>query len=102
MRLPYSIQGSLFAPALVFLIFILKAFCTGSGGSCFPDYFASIIFLPVVAMYRMFGRVPELNFPEVCLIFLYWAFIGFLIGFFVDLLKPRSEDVPMVGGKKPI
>lgn len=106
MRLPYSIQGMMFAPALVGLVFILKAFCPASAGAaCFADYFATPIFLPLVALYRIFGKVPDLNVQEVLFVFLYWAFIGFLVGLFIDLMKPKKEDAsapsPLLPVKKP-
>lgn len=83
----------LFAPALVGLMFLLKAFCSATAGSsCFADYFATPIFLPLVALYRAFGKVPALNAQEVLFIFLYWAFMGFLLGLVADLLKPKKES----------
>ncbi len=93
MKVPYAIQGALFAPALVALFFILKAFCPASAGSvCFSDWFATPIFLPLVAIYRIFGEVPTASGQEVVFIFLYWALIGFLFGLVVDLMVRKKEE----------
>lgn len=96
MRIPYAVQGMICAPAIVGLIFILKAFCpANAGGACFADAFATPVFLPLVAMYRIFGHVPDPNGQEVLFVFLYWAAIGFLIGLACDMWLPKKE-VPSI------
>lgn len=91
MKIPYSIQGMLFAPVLVTLLFILKAICPESAGNaCFADWFATPIFLPLVAIYKIFGQIPLVSGQEVAFIFLYWALVGFVVGLILDLYKrPR-------------
>lgn len=94
MRIPSSVQGLIFAPTLICLFFVLKAFCPSSAGSsCFADQFAVPIFLPLVAIYKLFGSTAVIGGQEFLLIIVYWAFIGFLIGFIFDLLWRRKETV---------
>lgn len=90
MRLPSSVQGLFFAPVIVCLFFVLKAFCPGSAGeSCFADQFAVPIFLPLVAVYKIFGDSSIIAGQEFLFVMVYWAFIGFLVGLVVDLLFGR-------------
>jgi hypothetical protein len=91
MKIPYSIQGLLFAPVLVGLIFLLKSFCPASAGNmCFADWFATPVFLPLIAVYKIFGHAPAASGGEVLFIFLYWALVGFVVGLIPDLYtRPR-------------
>jgi hypothetical protein len=85
-RVPLSIQGLFFAPVLICLFFVLKAFCPDSAGSgCFADQFAVPIFLPLVAVYKIFGSSDVIGGHEFIFISAYWAIIGFLIGLMFDL-----------------
>lgn len=94
-RLPYALQGLLFVPALIALIFVLKAFCPESSGEgCFADYFATPIFLPLVIIYKLFGGNSAALGQEFLFILLYWAAIGFLLGFILDLYTRRSQYSP--------
>lgn len=96
MRIPYSIQGMLFAPALVGLIFLLKAFCPASAGNaCFADVFATPVFLPLIAVYKIFGGIPAASGgQELIFILLYWALTGFVLGLILDLCIRRSQYSP--------
>ena len=85
----------LFAPVLVALIFVLKGLCPGSVGSaCFADFFATPIFLPLVAIYKIFGYAPSASGGEVAFIFLYWALVGFVLGLILDLYKRPPQYSP--------
>jgi hypothetical protein len=81
----------LFAPVLVALLFVLKAFCPESAGdACFADWFATPIFLPLIAVYKIFNHVPTASGQEAVFIFLYWALVGFVLGLIPDLYRrPR-------------
>lgn len=97
MRIPSSIQGMLFAPVLICLFFVLKAFCPESAGeSCFADQFAVPIFLPLVAIYKIFGNSSVIGGHEFILVLIYWAVLGFLIGLVIDLLWHRNKEAPIV------
>jgi hypothetical protein len=94
MRVPYSIQGALFSPALIGLILALKVTCpVPTGGGCFADNFAVPLFLPSIFAHKIFGSVPAfvINY-EFLIIVLYWSFVGFLIGFCFDILVERSKE----------
>lgn len=92
MRLPYSIQGIIFSPFLVGLIFVLKAFCPDSAGEmCFADSFATPLFMPLIAVYKMFGDFPGPNGQEVLFLILYWAVVFFLVGLILDLYNRPSQ-----------
>jgi hypothetical protein len=101
-----SIQGLFLAPALVCLFFLLKAFCPEASGSCFVDHFAVPVFLPLVAIYKIFGDSSIIGGHEFILVILYWAAIGFFIGLFIDFwlhrpnheaeAKPSSTPVPNI------
>lgn len=88
-RIPSSFQGALFAPLLVSLFFVFKAFCEGE---CLADQFAVPIFLPLVAVYKIFGTLALLQGHEFLFIILYWAFVGFLVGFIIDLLTHKGVE----------
>ncbi len=93
MKLPYSIQGMLFAPVLIALVFLLKAFCPASAGdACFADWFATPVFLPLIAIYKVFGKMPGAsNGQELLFIILYWTLTGFILGFILDLITRSKE-----------
>jgi hypothetical protein len=94
--MPYSIQGMLFAPVLISLILLLKAFCPASAGNmCFADWFATPVFLPLIAIYKIFGGVPgQGNAQELLFIVLYWTLTGFVLGLILDLCTRPSQYSP--------
>jgi hypothetical protein len=94
MRVPYSIQGFLFAPAVVSLIFILKITCPAATGyGCFADNFLPIVFIPLTFLYKIFGQVaPTLAQHEPLFVLGYWALIGLFSGLVVDLWKAKERD----------
>lgn len=94
MRIPYAVWGMFLLPILVGFIFVIKAFC--GGAACFADSFAKAIFLPLIAMSNIFGRVPTMNGAEIAFVFLYWALLGFLVGFILDLCTRRSPYSPVL------
>jgi hypothetical protein len=95
MRLPYALQGIIFAPLFVGLIFVLKSFCPESAGEmCFADFFAVPLFLPLIAVYKVFGYIPGPNGQEVLFLILYWALVGFLIGFILDQYTRQFQYSP--------
>ncbi len=95
MRLASATKGLLFAPALICLFFILKAFCPESAGdACFADQFAVPIFLPLIAVYRIFGGSGIIGGQEFLFVMLYWSFTGFLVGAILDLYTHQSQYSP--------
>lgn len=95
MRIPYAFQGAIFAPVLLVLIFILKSFCPESAaGSCFADYFAVPIFIPLITIYKIFGEEATGIGNEFAFILLYWALIGFALGIIIDLYRRPSRYLP--------
>lgn len=96
MHLPRSIKGMFFASALVGLLFGLEALCPVSAGTvCFADRFATPIFLPLVALYNLFGYAPEASYQELTFVTLYWAAIGFLAGLMLDLWAHGNNEKQM-------
>src|SRR5687767_14461702 len=94
-NIPSSVQGLLFGPILISLFFVLKAFCPDSAGEmCFADQFALPIFLPLGAIYKIFGDSDIIFGQELLFIFVYWALIGFLIGLILDLCKRPPQYSP--------
>jgi len=94
-KIPLWIQGLFFAPILICLFFVLKATCPESAGSsCFADQFAVPIFLPLVAIFKIFGSTDFLMGQEFLFILIYWALIGALIGLILDLCIRRSRYLP--------
>lgn len=94
MKVPYSLQGALFAPAMIGLILALKVTCpVPTGGGCFADHFAVPMFLPSIFTYKVFPSVPTYiaNY-ELLFIVLYWSLIGFLIGLCFDVLTKSGEN----------
>ena len=95
MRFASALKGLFFAPAIVCLFFVLKAFCPESAGdSCFADQFAVPIFLPLVAVYKIFGNSSIIGGQEFLFIMLYWAITGFLVGLILDLCTRQSPYSP--------
>ena len=85
MRVPYFLQGALFAPLLIGLILLLKLLCPGQvGDGCFVDYFAVPMFFPVIVLYATFGGTLLLK-HEFWFLLVYWSFLGFLVGLIFDL-----------------
>lgn len=86
MRIPYSLQGLLFAPAFIALMFVLKVSCpapTGSG--CFADAFVPTLFMPLAFVYEAWGQLPVVVTHEPVFILIYWCAVGLLVGFILDL-----------------
>ncbi len=92
-KIPYAIKGAILLPILVSILFVFKALCPGGGG-CFPDIFAVPIFLPLIAIYRIFGGTPSSSGMELVFIILYWALIGFILGVILDLYTRPSQYSP--------
>ncbi len=94
-NVPYSLQAVIFVPLFAGLVFVLKAFCPDSAGdSCFADYFATPIFLPLIAIYKILGGAPASVGQELLFILLYWGAVGFLLGFILDLYTRPSQYSP--------
>jgi len=90
MRIPYSIQGALFGPALFGLTLVLKVVCPApTGAGCFADSLAVPIFLPLIFVYQIVGG-GLIMYHELWFVALYWSFVGLLVGLIFDLRTPRS------------
>lgn len=90
-HIPYCVQGALFGPVFIGLLFVLKGLCpVSTDAGCFADYLAVPIFLPLVSIYRVFGTSQALV-HELWLVLLYWSFVGLLAGFIFDLHTPQSR-----------
>ena len=86
MKIPYSIQGMLFMPALVSLMFLLKLTCpTPAGSGCFADTFLPSMFLPVNFLHAFLPR-DIVTYHELLLILAYWGVVGLFAGLLVDIL----------------
>ncbi len=96
MRIPHSIQGLVSLPLMAGIIFVLKSSCPSSSeGGCFADYFATIVFLPLVGWYKIVGSGIALGRgEEILFIFVYWAITGFIIGLILDLCTRPSQYLP--------
>jgi hypothetical protein len=92
MRVPYSIQGALFGPVLIVLTVILKVSCQPGNTHCFADYFSVPIFLPLILVYKTFGR--DMISHELWFVVLYWSLVGFLAGLIFDLHTRPSPNLP--------
>ena len=96
MRIPYSIQGTLFGPAFIGLTLILKMICLAPVGTgCFADHLAIPIFLPLILVYVTFGEGLVLA-HELWFVLLYWSFVGLLIGLIFDLRTGRKVQMTNV------
>ena len=98
-KIPYSLQGLIFAPALIGVIFILKVTCPAATGEwCFADNFVRPTFMPLKFLYQVFGtnHAPLLANHEPLFILGYWAIVGFLVGLLLELYihmkKPSLEE----------
>ncbi len=92
MKIPYYIQGALFAPALVGILFILKITCPAGGGQgCFADPFLTPVFMPLTFIYKVFGDTSFLISHEPIFILLYWVILGLFVGMMFDILKHGKE-----------
>jgi hypothetical protein len=88
MKFPNWLQGLLFAPALVALLFLLKATCPApTGVGCFADPFIKPVFLPLIFLYKTYGQTTYILEHEVLIIILYWAVVGLLVGTLFDIKK---------------
>jgi len=96
MRVPYTIQGALFAPACAVLIFVLKVTCPApSGVGCFADPFVKPLFFPLPFLYT-FIHSPALAAHEPLFILGYWMIVGLIAGILADIYKkaPPKRDLP--------
>ncbi|MBX4206499.1 hypothetical protein KW784_01810 [Candidatus Parcubacteria bacterium] len=83
MRFPYSLSGMILFPALVGVVFLFQI-----------KFLATPVFLPLIAVYKIFGSVPEASGKEFAFILLYWSFTGFLVGLILDLCTRPSPYSP--------
>ena len=82
-----------FAPALIGLMFLLKATCPApTGAGCFADPFLQPVFLPVIFLYKLYGQTAYIIAHEALLILLYWGVIGLLIGAIFDIQEKTSGN----------
>jgi hypothetical protein len=92
MRIPYSIQGALFAPACAVLIFVLKITCPApSGVGCFADPFIRPLFFPVPFFYAVFGNMRTLMYHEPFFVLGYWMIVGLLVGALYDIYRKQEK-----------
>lgn len=92
MRIPYSIRGALFGPAVIGLSLLLKMVCPGTAGEgCFADFLAVPIFLPLIFVYKVVED-GWIMYHELWFVFLYWVVVGFLVGLIFDLRKRKNGD----------
>ena len=88
MKTPYWYKGMIFAPVVIGLLFVLKITCPApTGVGCFADPFLTPVFSPLVGLYKIFGNIPLIFLHEPLVILLYWALVGALIGFCMDVYK---------------
>lgn len=94
MKIPYSIQGMLFAPAVIGLLFILKVTCPATTGSgCFADNFLVPVFLPLTFLYKVFAQIaPVVAHHEAWFILGYWTVVGFLVGLLCDIAFHNKKE----------
>lgn len=92
MKVPYSLQGALFAPACAALIFFLKITCPApNGGGCFADPFISTVFMPLPFLYRVLHGYQSLVAHEPLFVLGYWLLVGLVTGLCFDIwLKSRT------------
>lgn len=91
MRIPYCIKGALFVPILFVLVLVLKAICpVAESNTCFADFMAVPIFLPLAVIYDLLGSSRSVAY-EFWIVLFYWLLIGFLIGLIFDLYRRRSQ-----------
>ena len=93
MKFPYWLQGALFAPALLGLLFLLKVTCPApTGAGCFADNFILPAFLPLIFVYRAFGQASFIFQYDTFFMFLYWITVGLLVGLCFDVCRNRQEE----------
>ncbi|MDB5194201.1 MAG: hypothetical protein JWN50_215 [Parcubacteria group bacterium] len=93
MKVPYSIQGALFAPACAVLIFVLKITCPAPNGvGCFADPFITPLFFPLPFFYRVFGNMHALVYHEPWFVLGYWTLVGLVAGACVDIWKKETNS----------
>jgi len=91
MRVPYTIQGALFAPACATLLFVLKVTCPPAyGAGCFADPFVKPLFFPLPFFYK-FIHSSVLATHEPWFVLGYWMLVGLVAGGFVDIYKKVSR-----------
>lgn len=81
MRIPYAFQGLIAFPIIVTICFFLSI-----------DSLATPIFLPLVAVYKIFGGIPASTGQELLFILLYWGALGFLLGFILDMYAKKADS----------
>lgn len=93
MKVPYSIQGALFVPALLGLIFILRVTCpeVGIEEGCFADTFATPLFMPAVFMHTVWAGESFVAQYELVFLMLYWIAVLFLLGLCFDLFEDKHK-----------
>ncbi|MBX4189240.1 hypothetical protein KW785_01430 [Candidatus Parcubacteria bacterium] len=91
MKVPYSLQGLLFAPVFLVLLFVLKITCPSSSG-CFADVFSAPAFIPLASVYKMFGPVEAISAHEPIFILGYWALVGLLVGLCFDIWRKGARE----------
>ena len=97
MKVPYSIQGALFAPVFAILVFFLKLSCPAGQVGCFADLFLKPVFMPLPFIDQVLGsRYSFIQVHEPFVILIYWMLVGFVTGLFFDLirrLQPRQDRI---------
>ena len=92
MKVPYWIQGTLFAPACAVLLFVLKVTCPApSGVGCFADPFIRPLFFPLPFFYKIFGTYHALAAHEPLFVLGYWTLLGLLIGALADIYNKKEK-----------
>jgi hypothetical protein len=91
MKVPAWLKGALFAPTLLVLLFGLKLTCP-AGGDCFSDVFATTAFMPLAAVYRVFGPAQIILAHEPIFLLTYWMVVGLLIGLLYDLARKKTKE----------
>jgi hypothetical protein len=88
--MPYWLQGALFAPTFLLLLFFLKISCLGES-ECFADVFSTPAFLPLSAVYRAFGPVGSITNHEPIFLLVYWMIVGLLLGLLFDIYRSGAK-----------
>lgn len=93
MKVPYSIQGFLFAPTLIGLVFMLQITCPlPAGGGCFADNFTVPLFMPAVFLSSFWSGWQVFTQYELLFLVLYWSLVGFLLGLCFDLHEDEHHE----------
>lgn len=80
MRVPFWLQGALFVPLLIALLFVVGV------RSLLPP-----VFLPIVLFQSLFGGIGFVARHEMAFVFIYWAFVGALVGLCFDIFHPKTK-----------